>query len=488
MHKHLFLTLRRTAHIALRMGIVLMRIFLFRHKKHRQAHAVRLRRAIERLGSVFIKFAQLLALRPDMLPSEYCHEMLHLLDAAPPVAIHTIEKMFEEQFPVGIKEAFASFDPHPLAAASMGQVHRATLKSGTEVVVKFLRPNLETIMRRDLKILRFVASCYDVLTLWSINLAAMVDEVRAWTDEELDFRNEAASMTIFLKHIAGDPVANRVPRVFTEWSSRRVITMEFIDGFSMNRYMKAVRTKDKDFLKTVSKTRFSTHDVAIRLFRECCKYVYLKGVFHGDLHPGNVIYCPKEDAIYYIDFGIIGTLTDSQRLQCLRYARSSLCGDTSDAFDALMKMLDMSHIRHLSKLRECHDRILAGIFAPESAGIADPDTPQRIGTWLSQTMSLLQKYRVKIPFYLIKYFRALAVFESTVFEIFPDLSIREMERKMRNISIVNILNHFSELLEGEPLNAMLLRGVNAIEDYLYKGNQSSPAEQPSPVALAGKLQ
>jgi len=257
----------------------------------------RVTRALTELGPTFVKLGQILSTRQDILPEEYCEAFTRLQDDVGPLPFPDIEAVLDDELDEGWRELIA-LDPEPLATASIAQVHRGTLADGTGVVLKVQRPGIARTIRADLNILYFLARrlLAEYPEAISFQPLGMLGEFDRSITSELDFEAEAGHMRVFQRNFAGDPEV-RIPAVFDQLTSERVLCMEFLDGVKMRR------------------ARAAGHDMQVvgdRYLRVAYDMLFVHGMFHGDLHPGNVIVLPGE-VIGLIDFGMVGRLTQEMR-------------------------------------------------------------------------------------------------------------------------------------------------------------------------------
>lgn len=252
--------------------------------------------SFEELGPTFVKLGQLLATRPDLIPLEFSEEFKKLHDQVAGVPFSEIEKILTAHFGAPLDEVFASFDQVPLAAASIAQVHRAQLKDGSSVVVKVQRPGIGKIMRDDIEILRALAELADryIPELRPFNPKGIVAEFGRSMEFETNFVIEANNVRRFQANFHSDPDI-KIPRVYSEFTGRRVLVLEALDGIPMS-HSNALRQEGLD-----------REAVLKRGMRAYMKMVFSDGLFHGDLHAGNVLLMP-DSRLGLIDFGIVGRL------------------------------------------------------------------------------------------------------------------------------------------------------------------------------------
>lgn len=275
----------------------------FRKKQFSRGEA--LRKTLEELGPVFIKFGQALSTRPDILPDDMILELSKLQDNVPPFATDKALAIVEEAFGQSAFEVFADFDPTVLASASMAQVHAARLKTGEDVVVKILRPNMRKLIARDLDLLASIASLAH--RYWPdsrrFKPKAVVQEFQQSLLDELDLQREGANASQLRRNFDNSPLLY-VPKIYWDYVRQNVLVMERIYGIPVT---------DMASLKShgVCTKTLAARGVEIfftQVFRDC--------FFHADMHPGNIFVSPKHLAkpqYICIDFGIIGTLTEEDK-------------------------------------------------------------------------------------------------------------------------------------------------------------------------------
>ena len=262
-----------------------------------------LRLALEELGPTFIKLGQAASTRADLLPPEYLAELAKLQDAAPPVPAQAAWAVIQAELGDATRTAFQSFGLEPLAVASIGQAHPATLQDGTDVVVKVRRPGAVEQIDLDLKIVQELAE--QASRRWEsaarLDLVGLAEEFARLLRAELDYKQEGQNAERFAAEFAGDPDV-QIPRVFWETTTSQVITLERIQG---------MKVSELDALTAAGVDR---HELAERAVRVSAKMIFDDGFFHGDPHPGNLFIEPP-GRIGLIDFGIVGTLDDSLRAE-----------------------------------------------------------------------------------------------------------------------------------------------------------------------------
>ena len=265
------------------------------------SRAVRLRLAFEELGPTFIKFGQALSTRADLLPADVVAELTLLQDSVPPLPAGVAERAIQDALGSAARDVFLDFDPEPLAAASIAQVHRATLCSGEVVALKIRRPGIETVIESDLAILFDLASLAEryVADASLYSVSELVSEFARTIRKEQDLVREGRLIERVASQFAGDPTV-RFPRVCWPLTTPAILTMEFLDGVKVS----AVGTAEAPGL--------DPRLVARRGADAVLRQVLVHGLFHADPHPGNILVLPGS-VVAFIDFGIVGRINRQMR-------------------------------------------------------------------------------------------------------------------------------------------------------------------------------
>ena len=261
----------------------------------------RLRLVFEELGPTFIKLGQLLSTRPDLIPADFLDELSKLQDDIPPFAVEEVRAIFQEELGREPEEIFHYFDTEPLAAASIGQVHRARMDDGTEVAVKLQRPGIENVIAVDLEILAHIAELMEqyLEEVQGHQPMAIVHEFARSLSREIDFSIELANIQRFARQFEGNP-AIHVPEVYPDLSTDRLLVMEYVVG---------VKSSQIDILLEQG---YDLSLIAERGANLVMEQIFVHGFFHADPHPGNVFIMP-DNVICFIDFGQMGRLSLKDR-------------------------------------------------------------------------------------------------------------------------------------------------------------------------------
>lgn len=373
----------------------------------RRALARSLRLALEEGGVTFIKVGQLLSARRDLLPPEFTDELDTLTDRAPPVAWEDVERTLGEELEPAV--VFAHVDPRPIAAASIAQVHAATLVSGEAVVVKVQRPGIAPLIARDVDILRRLARSAETRSRWARRLRTLelANGFATAIGEELDFRREARNMTAVARSATrrDHGTGVRVPVPHTALCTRRVLVMERLDGTAIGK-----ATLDGHGVDGSRLARGLLHSVLTQIM--------LDGVFHADPHPGNVLLL-DDGRIGLLDFGSVGRLDPAARsaLRQLFFALDR--GDPAAARDALTQILVPAADVDEQRLERALGRFMAHHLGPSATADAEV---------FAALLRLVPDHALAVPPEVAAVFRCLATLEGTLTLLDPDFDLVQASR------------------------------------------------------------
>ena len=361
------------------------------------------------LGPTFIKLGQILSTRPDILPEAYIKALEQLQEQAPPVAPDVIQATLTAELGGALTDHFASFNPEPVACASLAQVHRATLTDGTMVAVKVQRPDMDALIARDLDALDRGISILCRLAprkMRRSNLPAFAREFRRYTLNELDFAAEARVMERFRQNFNAQDVVS-IPRTYPALTTRRLLTMDWVEGMRLGQAA-ATLSYDKK-----AKLVAGLVDVLLKMFVS-------DGLFHADLHPGNIIF--HEDGRFtLLDFGMFGELTPRQRDRFILYWMAVVQRQTRRAF------------HHFSSQTEALPGADAVAFFARFEELADVfyTAPLRETSFAKIYLDMMRSgYQAGylFPASLMLHAKALTTAEALLFELAPDARFEQLSR------------------------------------------------------------
>lgn len=353
----------------------------------------RVRRAMEELGPTFIKLGQILSTRRDLVPDEWAAEFSHLQDSVPAVGAASVQGRLEAEYgPERMKALFTSIDEEPLAAASMAQVHAATLRSGERIVLKVLRPGIEDIIDSDMEALRFIAAhVEDRFRNLGFSPRAVVEEFSRQLRYELDLTHEGRSTDRLRSAFAQDPCVG-FPKVHWEATTGRILALERIDGKPLSRTpIDSIPDEDR---------RVAVDAGAKAVLRQCLEL----GFFHADPHPGNLFVRPGGKLIF-IDLGMTGTIEPRTRRLIARLVHGTVLGDVEQVAAAALALGDVDPDRVDEKALRRDVQDIVSMFH---------DVPLErfnLAALLESFFSALRRQNVRCPADLALLVKALASLE-----------------------------------------------------------------------------
>ncbi len=281
---------------------------------------------LERMGPTFVKFGQILSSRPDLFPDHYLNALRRLQDRVKPFAFEEVEKTVLSELGVRISKAFSKFDPEPMAAASLGQVHRAALRDGRPVVVKVQRPDIRRQVIEDMEMLEEIAAFADAhfQKARRYQFVRIIEEFRNTLFQELDYEREADNLKILGKNLAEFPHL-RIPQPIDDYTTRSLLTMEYVQGCKITKLNPVVGTEIDGSL------------LAEELFRAYLKQVLVDGLFHADPHPGNV-FLTNDHKVALLDLGMVGRISPETQEQLLKVLIAISEGHGDQAADIVLQM------------------------------------------------------------------------------------------------------------------------------------------------------
>jgi len=360
----------------------------------------RLRLAIEELGPTFIKFGQILSTRPDLIPPAYIKELVKLQDVVPPAPWEAIREQIERELNSPLEKVFASFDPEPIAAASLAQVYKATLHSGEEVVVKVQRPNIEKTIEVDLDILADLALLAKHTPLRDIyDMEEIVEEFAFTLRNELNYIREGHNADRFRKNFAHEPYLY-IPKVFWDYTTRRVLVLERISG---------IKISD---VEAIDAAGIDRHTVALNAARIIIKEVLIDGFFHADPHPGN-FFVMEGGVIGAMDFGMVGYLTREDRENLIRLYIVAARLDAEGIVDQLIRIGAAGHRVDRVALKRDIARLLTKYY-----GLPLKDIRAR--EVMDEVMPITFRHKLRLPSQYWLLGKTLAMMEGVGLQLDPD--------------------------------------------------------------------
>lgn len=366
--------------------------------------AQHIRLALEELGPTFVKLGQILSTRPDLLPPEFISELSKLQDEVPPAPWEKIKAIIETELDATLDNLFTFFDPTPIAAASLAQVHAATLPNGHKVVVKVQRPDIEQVIDNDLDILYDLARLAQERTALGdyYNLVDLAEEFAYSLRAELDYRREGRNADRFKANFAGESHLY-VPQVYWQFTTRRVLAQERIAGIKI------------DNIEALETAGYDRHQLALHCARLIIKEVLEDGFFHADPHPGNLLVMPGE-VIGLMDFGTVGRLTPTDRTNLVRLYIVAVQLDAEGIVEQLVRMgIAGGHLDHTALQRDLQRILLKYYNLP----LKDISTREL----LEEIQPIIYRHRLQLPSDLWLLVKTFAIMEGVGRRLDPDFDI-----------------------------------------------------------------
>jgi ubiquinone biosynthesis protein len=369
-----------------------------------------LREMLDELGPTFVKFGQLLSTRPDIVPPDIIVELQALQDDVRPFPYDDVERVVQEDLGLTVEQLFSEFDPMPIAAASIGQVHRATLPNGRRVAVKVQRPNAPRQVEADLALLYQAARIVRerVRALEFIDARQVVDEFARSIRQELDYRLEARNAEAFHHRFSGHPHVH-IPRVYWSYTRVRVLTLELLEG---------IQVAD---LPVDAWTMEERRRLAYLMAETWMTMIFRQGFFHGDPHPANIFVLGDPEHIGLVDFGQVGKLTDDDMSKLTRLFIDA----ANERIEALPRDLGELGVRYpkereeefVAELREMYHRYYG-------ASLSEIDPLQVI----REAFQLIYRLNLRLPTRFVLLDKAIATLGSVGVELYPDFNVFEVAK------------------------------------------------------------
>ncbi|MCD6555544.1 MAG: AarF/ABC1/UbiB kinase family protein [Anaerolineae bacterium] len=364
----------------------------------------RIRLAIEELGPTFIKFGQIMSTRPDLIPPAYIAELEKLQDTVAPAPWEAIKQEIEEELGAPLDEVFASLETEPVAAASLAQVHHATLPGGEDVVVKVQRPNIEGIIETDLEILFDLARLLQERTPLGelYDLPEITEDFAVTLRAEMDYRREGRNADRFRRNFADEEYLY-IPQVYWDYTTRRVIVFERISGIKI------------DDIEALDAAGFDRHQIALNCARIIVKEILIDGFFHADPHPGNFFVMDGE-IIGAMDFGLVGHLSQRLKEDLVRLFIVAVRLDSEGIVEQLIRMSAAQRRVDREGLRRDLERLLT-----KYQGL--PLKEIRAQEVVNEIMPVAYRHHLRLPTDLWLLGKTLGMMEGVGLKLDPDFDI-----------------------------------------------------------------
>jgi ubiquinone biosynthesis protein len=392
----------------------------------REKYAIRIREFLEAMGGLWIKAGQLMSLRRDAFSRELCDELAKLLDQTRAFPTDDVVRIIEEDLGRKVDEIFDEFERHPFAAASIGQLHRARLrKEGIRVALKVQRPHIEERFHQQLFFINLIAHALEKLAIVpQIQPADCIDELVHVMTEEVDYRLEASNIRRMRKTLRRHGVF--APKVFSRYTSRRVLVMEHVDGVLMSDYIAAVNSDPERVNRWRIENNVDSVEVAYTLQMSSLRQIVEDNLFHGDPHPGNIVLL-RDSRVALLDFGSIGFIENDYRLRYIAFLRCLGTGEHSKAVDVFFSMnalpvidIEEAKIEMVRCLRAWENRTQA-----TSLSFAEKSINSLHGEWLK----VLNRYQIPGNWLFLKVDRSNVTLDASLMYLSPEMDYPQIIRR-----------------------------------------------------------
>ncbi len=386
-----------------------------------------MRTTLEDLGPTYVKIGQIMSSRTDLLPASYCKELEKLRQNVKELDPQIARAVIEHETGRAIDEIYKEFNDKPIGSASIGQVHSAVLLDGRRVVTKVQRPLIADMMRKDFVLLRKMAGMLNVVGEDDddgedvVDLTQVIEELEKVTEEELDFRVEAANTRFFRENCIQDPEKVNCPEVIDELTTERIFTMTFVDGYSVSKM---------DRLKADG---YDPNKIGYDLLENYVHQILDVGTFHADPHQGNIMI--SKGIPYWIDFGMVGRITDGDVNLLQNLILSLLENDLDGLVNAVMSMGATSPQTNRNRLLDDLDVFLSKYMSVTSADDLD------MAVLLEEVTALATKHHISLPGKYTMLVRSIGTIEGVIAQLCPEvnlfkiLSTRMMERARQSFDV-----------------------------------------------------
>jgi ubiquinone biosynthesis protein len=393
---------------ATRFGVPFLLRWLLRMRGGREDLPARVRIVLEDLGLTYVKLGQYLAMRFDILPADVCRELGKLFDEVAPMSPEQARAVLDAELRAPTEELFLEFSAEPMAAASVAQVHRARTRAGQAVAVKVQRPGIERVFRADIAVQRFLTRTLDAFhVLGRLSATEMLDQFAKWTLREVDFEKEGRTA----ERVGQNREPYEVePGVHWDLTTSRVLTLDFIEGTTLAQIVRIIEEGGQERLAQLHPS-FDVDLILHHMTFASLRQIFVTGLFHGDPHPGNIIVL-DDNRVAFVDFGIFGDLTGSDREMLGAMIEQLAVGNVDESLREYTRQLTVtadSDVRGFraearAVLQEWHDTSLRA------------DTPvaaRHLGKYIGQMIDISRRYRLLYDMSFLLYWRALNALDST---------------------------------------------------------------------------
>lgn len=406
--------------------------FLF--KKNVTNVGRKLRLLLEDLGPTFIKLGQLLSTREDLFPPSITDELKKLRDEVIPIPFEQIKTRIEEEIHAPLNKVFLSVDEKALASASIGQVHRAKLKDGKEVIIKVKKPQVEEIVKTDIDIMRHTLSIVgrDIKRILKTDLMPFLREFEESIEREMNYEIEATFADIFREKFKDTPLVH-VPTIYRQYTTKNIIVMEYIDGIKA------------DDVEKIEQMGFDIKELSREGAEIFWRQIFEFGIFHADPHPSNILLM-KDGRICYIDYGMVGRLSEEDSLNLVDMLMGFIQRDAERMFYAIENFVEFREKVNVQAMKRDIAQMIDSYHSLPLEKI-------NLGSVLRDVFSLARRHKAYLSRGSFLLLRAVIIAEGVGRKLYPEFNFVELAQPFfkkfisKKLNIFKILNtmftHFS---------------------------------------------
>jgi len=410
----------------------------------------RIRLLIEEIGGLFLKIGQIMSMRTDFLPDRYIHELLKLTDEVPPFDSQAVFEIIEKELGKSVKTLFTVFNPQPIASASFGQVHTARLQDGHDVVVKVQRPDVRDIVSAELKIMKWLALILDLTGITNTTkIKPIYVDFADWTNAELDYRREGSHIQTLYDRSKGSK-NEKIPRVYWDYTSVRVLTMERLRGIWVKDIIIGLYKDRKATIAKLTRLNTTIEKVSLNMFRNMLRQIFEYGFYHADPHGANLMVM-KNGVIGYVDFGIIGQLDERSKIVQVQVHMALESGNLDKFHKTICKIVDITPNSKTSRFESIVKQSYNRWLNAQYMGTKNINEKSFALLMLGLSEAALRSW-MAFKSVELRIFRTMATVDATLLKFYPDMDVRAEFRRFFTIySIKKHLYDIPKLIHKTPM-------------------------------------
>jgi ubiquinone biosynthesis protein len=417
---------------------------------HHTSFAVRFRRVLEDLGLTYLKLGQFLALRYDILPPEVCRELNNLFENVRPMTFEMARTIIESELGYPPDELFLEFNSQPIAAASVAQVHEAQTFRGERVAVKIQRRGLRRIFEADIRNLRRIATLIDASGIFGkLSAKGMLNEFSNWTLRELDFTIEGRTAERVDSQSAPFVI---IPKIHWALTTPNVLTMDYVEGLSASQLAHLIAAGDMSLVHS-HLPGFNLEKSLRRFAQACLTQLFVDGFFHGDPHPGNIMF-RNDNRVVFLDFGIFGSLTEDEREILAGQIENLALGEIETSFRYYARQLMPTEETDFEKVKSEAIEVLTRWYEVSK----DPNAPleeRHLAKFTAEMIGVSRRNQLRYGLNYLLFWRALNNLNATLLLVDPTFDLMSELRRFFERIRPGILGRVADLVEDPRLRVRL---------------------------------